>query len=196
MIGCNHGCTRLPPSQGIHSTTRKPPQLPSPGCPVGCARCPKGRLRPFFLPFCARFSRGTQGRVVPRLRDREAKGCLFAPRRSILSAFYSSLATALQPPVPCNLSPMPCPSTRHQSLVTALLFLGGTANPEDVRQLTDKAEARRAASAQTSFPSRPACEKAAPEKVWILTTDVRSCTRPRGNVNSCLVAGDTDRSAI
>jgi len=40
-----------------------------------------------------------------------------------------------------------------------VLFLGGTANPEGVRQLTDKAEARRAASAQASFPSRRAREK-------------------------------------
>jgi len=44
------------------------------------------------------------------------------------------------------------------------LFLGGTANPEGVRQLTDKAEARRAASAQAAFPSRRAREKPVPEK--------------------------------
>jgi hypothetical protein len=55
------------------------------------------------------------------------------------------------------------------------LFLGGTANPKGVRQLTDKAEARRAASAQASFPSRRACEKAVPEKVmgiivWVAAT--------------------------
>jgi hypothetical protein len=43
-------------------------------------------------------------------------------------------------------------------------FLGGTTNPEGVRQLTDKAEGRRAASAQASFPSRRAREKAVPEK--------------------------------
>jgi len=54
--------------------------------------------------------------------------------------------------------------TRHLSLVTALLFLGGTANPEGGRQRTDKAEARRAASAQAAFPSRRAREKAVPEK--------------------------------
>jgi hypothetical protein len=46
-----------------------------------------------------------------------------------------------------------------------VMFLGGTANPEGVRQLTDKAEARRAASAQASFPSRRACEKTVPEKM-------------------------------
>jgi hypothetical protein len=40
-----------------------------------------------------------------------------------------------------------------------VLFLGGTANPKGVRQRTDKAEARRAASAQASFPSRRAREK-------------------------------------
>jgi len=45
------------------------------------------------------------------------------------------------------------------------LFLGGTANPEGFRQQTDKAEARRAASAQASFPSRRAREKTVPEKV-------------------------------
>jgi hypothetical protein len=45
------------------------------------------------------------------------------------------------------------------------LFLRGTANPARVRQLTDKAEARRAASAQASFPARRACEKTVPEKV-------------------------------
>jgi len=44
------------------------------------------------------------------------------------------------------------------------LFLGGTANPEGVRQRTDKAEARRAASAQAVFPSRRAREKAVAEK--------------------------------
>ncbi len=44
------------------------------------------------------------------------------------------------------------------------LFLGGTANPEGVRQRTDKAEARRAASAQAAFPSRRAREKSVPEK--------------------------------
>ena len=44
------------------------------------------------------------------------------------------------------------------------LFLGGTANPEGGRQRTDKAEARRAASAQAVFPSRRAREKAVPEK--------------------------------
>jgi len=44
------------------------------------------------------------------------------------------------------------------------LFLGGTANPKGVRQRTDKAEARRAASAQAAFPSRRAREKAVPEK--------------------------------
>jgi hypothetical protein len=55
--------------------------------------------------------------------------------------------------------------THHLSLVTALLFVGGTANPKGVRQLTDKAEARSAASAQASFPSRGAREKAVPEKV-------------------------------
>jgi len=43
-------------------------------------------------------------------------------------------------------------------------FLGGTANREGVRQLTDKAEARRAASAQASFPSRRAREKLVAEK--------------------------------
>jgi hypothetical protein len=47
-----------------------------------------------------------------------------------------------------------------------VLFLGGTANPEGVRYLTDKAEARRAASAQAAFPSRRAREKAVPEKVY------------------------------
>ena len=36
---------------------------------------------------------------------------------------------------------------------------------EGVRQRTDKAEARRAASAQASFPSRRAREKTVPEKV-------------------------------
>ena len=41
---------------------------------------------------------------------------------------------------------------------------GGTANPEGGRQQTDKAEARRAASAQAAFPSRRAREKAVPEK--------------------------------
>jgi hypothetical protein len=46
-----------------------------------------------------------------------------------------------------------------------VLFLGGTANPEGGRQQADKAEARRAASAQASFPSRRAREKAVPEKV-------------------------------
>jgi hypothetical protein len=50
-----------------------------------------------------------------------------------------------------------------------VLFLGGTANPEGVRQLTDKAEARRAASAQVSFPSRRAREKTVPEKVMRMT---------------------------
>ena len=45
------------------------------------------------------------------------------------------------------------------------LFLGGTANPEGGCQQTDKAEARRAAGAQASFPSRRACEKTVPEKV-------------------------------
>ena len=44
------------------------------------------------------------------------------------------------------------------------LFLGGTANPEGGRQQTDKAEARRAASAQAAFPSRRAREKPVPEK--------------------------------
>ena len=39
------------------------------------------------------------------------------------------------------------------------LFLGGTANPEGVRQRTDKAEARRAASAQGQSPSRRARER-------------------------------------
>jgi len=34
--------------------------------------------------------------------------------------------------------------------------------------LTDKAEARRAASAQPAFPTRRAREKAVPENVWIL----------------------------
>jgi hypothetical protein len=42
--------------------------------------------------------------------------------------------------------------------------IGGTTNPEGVRQLTDKAEARRAASAQASFPSRRAREKTVLEK--------------------------------
>jgi hypothetical protein len=44
------------------------------------------------------------------------------------------------------------------------LFLGGTSNPEGGRQRTDKAEARRAASAQAAFPSRRAREKTVPEK--------------------------------
>jgi hypothetical protein len=44
------------------------------------------------------------------------------------------------------------------------LFLGGTTDPEGGRQRTDKAEARRAASAQAAFPSRRAREKAVPEK--------------------------------
>jgi len=53
------------------------------------------------------------------------------------------------------------------------LFLGGTANPEGGRQPTDKAEARRAASAQAAFPSRRAREKAVPERVigklvWVM----------------------------
>ena len=48
------------------------------------------------------------------------------------------------------------------------LFLGGTANPEGGRQQTDKAEARRAASAQVAFPSRRAREKAVPETVYTL----------------------------
>ena len=39
------------------------------------------------------------------------------------------------------------------------LFLGGTANPEGGRQQTDKAEARRAASAQGHSPARRAREK-------------------------------------
>jgi len=45
-----------------------------------------------------------------------------------------------------------------------VLFLGGTANPKGVREQTDKAEARRAASAQAAFPSRRAREKAVAEK--------------------------------
>jgi len=44
------------------------------------------------------------------------------------------------------------------------LFLGGTANPKGVRQRTDKAEGRRAASAQAAFPSRRARAKSVPEK--------------------------------
>ena len=59
---------------------------------------------------------------------------------------------------------MPARFACHLSLVTALLFLGGTANPKGVREQTDKAEARRAASAQAAFPSRRAREKSAPEK--------------------------------
>ena len=39
------------------------------------------------------------------------------------SVGHLSLATASQPPVPCNLPPVPCPSTRHSSLVTAFLAL-------------------------------------------------------------------------
>ena len=46
-----------------------------------------------------------------------------------------------------------------------LVYLGGTANPEGGRQRTDKAEARRAANAQASFPSRRAREKAVSERV-------------------------------
>jgi len=45
-----------------------------------------------------------------------------------------------------------------------VLFLGGTTNPEGGRQVTDKAEARCAASAQASFPSRRAREKTVQEK--------------------------------
>jgi hypothetical protein len=44
------------------------------------------------------------------------------------------------------------------------LFLWGTANPKGVRQLTDKAEARRTSSAQAAFPSRRARENTVSEK--------------------------------
>jgi hypothetical protein len=67
-------------------------------------------------------------------------------------------------PVTCHLCPVLPLATRHWSLVTALSFLGGTANPEGGHQRTGKAEARRAASAQAAFPSRRAREKAVPEK--------------------------------
>ena len=70
--------------------------------------------------------------------------------------------------------------TRHQSLVTDLLFLGGTANPEGGRQRMDKAEARRAASAQASFPSRRAREKTVPEKVIGVVAWVVGILRWRG----------------
>jgi hypothetical protein len=67
--------------------------------------------------------------------------------------------------VTCHLCPALPLVTRHLSLATALSFLGGTTNPEGVRQRTDKAEARRAASAQASFPPRRARQKAVPEKM-------------------------------
>jgi hypothetical protein len=53
-----------------------------------------------------------------------------------------------------------------QETSLSVLFLGGTANPEDGRHRTDKAEARRAASAQAAFPSRRAREKVVPEKEY------------------------------
>jgi hypothetical protein len=93
-----------------------------------------------FFSFSAPVSRGARkGRVGPA---RQAKGCLFAgePRNFVLWGF-----------------------TRHSPL--SFLLLAGTANPEGVRQLTDKAEAGRAASAQASFPSHRAREKTMPEKV-------------------------------
>ena len=63
-------------------------------------------------------------------------------------------------------SPVPRAAFLRGSQETSqfVLFLGGTANPEGGRQRTDKAEARRAASAQAAFPSRRAREKAVPEK--------------------------------
>jgi hypothetical protein len=67
-------------------------------------------------------------------------------------------------PVTCHLCPVLPLVTHHLSLVTALSFLGGTANPEGVRQGTHKAEARRAASAQAAFPYGRASEKKVPEK--------------------------------
>jgi len=51
-----------------------------------------------------------------------------------------------------------------RKLRSIVLFLGGTTNPEGVRQRTDKAEARRAVSAQAAFPSRRARVKAVPER--------------------------------
>jgi hypothetical protein len=49
--------------------------------------------------------------------------------------------------------------------VTVAAPLGGTANRGGGRQRTDKAEARRAASAKAAFPSRRAREESVPEKV-------------------------------
>ena len=62
---------------------------------------------------------------------------------------------------------MPHPSAGRLSLVIALLFcvLGGQETRRVSIYLTDKAEARRAASAQADFPSRRAREKAVPEEV-------------------------------
>ena len=98
-----------------------------------------------YSDFLPRFSRGIKEASDSLLAS--AKGCLFVGEpRHFGFAFRSSLVTC------------------HLSLVTALQFLGGTANPQGVRQRTDKAEARRAASAQAVFPSRRAREKAVPEK--------------------------------
>jgi hypothetical protein len=60
---------------------------------------------------------------------------------------------------------------------------GWIANPEGGRQRTDNAEAFRAASAQASFPSRRAREKAVPEKVTGVVVWVASIRR--GNLLSC-----------
>ena len=82
-------------------------------------------------------------------------------------------------------SPVPRAAFLRGSQETSLfvLFLGGTANPEGGRQRTDKAEARRAASAQAAFPSRRAREKAVPEK----GTETRRSSAETPD-NSCLFA--------
>ena len=74
----------------------------------------------------------------------------------------------------CSQAPRAAFLRGSQETSQFVLFLGGTTNPKGVRQRTDKAEARRAASAQASFPPRRAREKSVPEKVreamaWVAT---------------------------
>ena len=66
----------------------------------------------------------------------------------------------------CSQAPRAAFLRGSQETSPFVLFLGGTANPEGVRQRTDKAEARRAAGAQAVFPISPCLRETGQKGDW------------------------------